>query len=496
MREYSNHLRMKRIKLIATLSLLSIAQFAFARDGYHITLKIPDVKEDSMVFLVHYYGKNRPTVFKTDSARFDKNGVAEFRSTSPEFTGGIYIMLLSNTRKDFEFLINKGDDISISATMAKLPEGVKFKNSPENDRFLEYVGYLKDYAKKQDGFVKDLANAKTNEDSSKVRKKAGEVAKELTAWRRNYVKANPHTLLSTIFNAMEVPEVPEGPHYLEDGKTKDSTFAYHYYKSHYWDGFDFQDDRLIYTPLYDARIEEYMSKMVLPWTDSIEKESDMLLKKARGTKDMFHYTLWWLTQYVENSKVMGMSDVFVYLVENYYMKGDAFWLTNDELSKYLDRARKMAPNVIGNIAPELKLPNVTTKKEENLFDVKSKYTVVVFYSPNCGHCQHEMPKLDSAYTADLKAKGVKIFTVATEGDEKAINDFITKYNMGTWTNTWDPDHTSDYHDKYDVYSTPTIYLLDDKKIIKGKRLDHSNLGGLIEMIDKKNKKDKEKGAKE
>ena len=169
----------------------------------------------------------------------------------------------------------------------------------------------------------------------RLRKKAGEVAKELTAWRRNYVKANPHTLLSTIFNAMEVPEVPEGPHYLEDGKTKDSTFAYHYYKSHYWDGFDFQDDRLIYTPLYDARIEEYMSKMVLPWTDSIEKESDMLLKKARGTKDMFHYTLWWLTQYVENSKVMGMSDVFVYLVENYYMKGDAFWLTNDELSKYL-----------------------------------------------------------------------------------------------------------------------------------------------------------------
>ena len=77
-------------------------------------------------------------------------------------------MLLSNTRKDFEFLINKGDDISISATMAKLPEGVKFKNSPENDRFLEYVGYLKDYAKKQDGFVKDLANAKTNEDSSKA----------------------------------------------------------------------------------------------------------------------------------------------------------------------------------------------------------------------------------------------------------------------------------------------------------------------------------------
>lgn len=484
---------MKRITLIATLLFMSMAQFCVARDGYHITLKIPDVKEDSMVFLVHYYGKNRPTVFKTDSARF-KNGVAEFNSKDPGFTGGIYIMLMSNTRKDFEFLINKGDDISISATISKLPEGMKFHNSPENDRFLEYVNFLKDYAKKQDGFVKQLAKARTTEDSSDIRKAAGEYAKKLTKYRRDYVKAHPNTLLSAIFNAMEVPEVPEGVHYLEDGKTKDSTFAYHYYKSHYWDGFDFQDDRLIYTPLYDARIEEYMGKMVLPWVDSIEKESDMLLKKAKGTKDMFHYTLWWLTQYVENSKIMGMDEVFVYLVENYYMKGDAFWLTNEELSKYLDRAQKIAPNVIGNLAPEVKLPNVTTKKEESLHSLKSKYTLVVFYSPNCGHCQHEIPRIDSAYKAVLKGKGLKIFTVATEGDEKAINDFITSHNMGEWTNTWDPDHTSDYHNKYDVYSTPTIYLLDEKKIIKGKRLDHSNIGGLIDMIEKKAKDKKEKGS--
>ncbi len=482
---------MKRIALLAALFFIGTAGLFAAGNGYHITLKVPDVKDDTMVFLVHYYGKNRPTVFKTDSARF-KNGVAEFKSNDPEFTGGIYIMLFSNTRKDFEFLLNKGDDIQISMSLDKLPDGLKFKGSPENDRFLDYVSYLKDYAKQQEKFTKQLEKAKTTADSSAVRKEAGEYAKKLAKYRRDYVAANKGTLLANIFNAMEIPEVPEGPHYLEDGKTKDSTFAYHYYKSHYWDGFNFQDDRLIYTPIYDARLEEYMSKLVLPWVDSIEKESDMLLKKAKGSKDVFHYTLWWLTQYVENSKVMGMDEVFVYLVENYYMKGDAFWLKTDELNKYLDRAQKIAPNVIGNLAPEIKLPNVITKKEEVLSQQKNKYTMVLFYSPNCGHCQHEMPKIDSAYKADLKARGLRIFTVSTEGDEKQIKDFIEKYNMGEWTNTWDPDHTSDYHNKYDVYSTPTIYLLDEKKIIKGKRLDHSNAGGLIEMIEKKKKEGKDK----
>lgn len=475
---------MKRITLITALFLMGMAQLSFAAKAYRIHLKMPDAN-DTMVYLLHYYGKNRPTIFKLDSARFNKNMEADFSSNDSNFVGGIYIMLLSNRKADFEFLLSRGDDISITANVSKLPDGVKFKNSPQNDHFVEYISFLKEYGAGQEKLKKELEAAKNASDTADIRTRSVAQAKKLTSYRRDYVKNNPSSLLARVFNAMEIPEIPEGVHYLEDGVTKDSTFAYHYYKTHYWDGFNFQDDRLIYTPLYDARIEEYFNKLVLPWPDSVEKEADFLLKKARGSKDVFHYTLWWITRYAENSKVMGMDEVFVYLVENYYMKGDAFWLKSDELAKYYDRAQKIAPNVIGNIAPEIKLPNVTTKKQESLHAIKGKYTLLVFYSPNCGHCQHEMPGLDSIYQAVLKEKGVKVFTVSTEGDEKSINDFIKKYKMGEWTNTWNPDHTSDYHSKYDVYSTPTLYLLDEKKIIRGKRLDHSNIAGLIDLLEKK-----------
>lgn len=485
---------MKRISLITALILSSFTTTLMAKEGYHIVLKMPGVK-DSMVFLAHYYGKNRPTIFKTDSAWFDKKGNAEFTSKDPDFVGGIYILYLSDLQTNFEVLLNKGDDITIVAPIDDIPDGIQYKNSPENMRFSDYVKYLKTYSGNEEKLKKELEKAKTADDTAKVRKKAVAASKELNKYRRDYVKEHPNTLLSTIFNAIETPQIPEGDHFLEDGKTKDSTFNYRYYKSHFWDGFDFRDDRLIYTPIYDARLEEYFSKLVLPWTDSVEKEADELLKKTKGTKDMFHYTLWWLTRYVENSKVMGMDEVFVYLVENYYMKGDAFWLKNEELSKYIDRAQKIAPNVLGNLAPEIKLPNVVTKKPESMHGLKGKYTLIIFYSPNCGHCKHEMPSIDSLYQEVLKKKDVKVYTVATEGDEKQITDFLKEYHMGEWTNTWDPEHTSDYHNKFDVYSTPTIYLLDDKKIIKGKRLDHHNIGALIEMIEKKKAEDKKKGAK-
>ena len=486
---------MKKIALLVALIFTGFVSASAARIAYKIHLKIPDVK-DSMVFLAHYYGNPLPKIYQRDSAKFDKGGNADFYSTDSTFVGGIYMMLLSDRKTYFEVLLNKGDDMSITAYVKKLPEGVKFKNSPQNERFQQYVEFLKGYSEGQEVFKKQLAESKTAEDSADVRKRAGKTANDLNNYRHDYVKKYPNTLLSNIFKALEVPVVPEGDHFLEDGKTKDSTFAYHYYKAHYWDDFNYQDDRLIHTPLLDGKLEEYMNKLVLPWPDSVEHESDMLLKKARGTKDLFKYTLYWLTRNVENSKVMGMDEVFVYLVENYYMKGDAFWLSNEDLQKYIDRAMKIAPNVIGNIVPELKLPNVTTQKEESVSNVKGKYTLLVFYSPNCGHCQHEIPLLDSAYKAGLKDKGLKIFTVSTEGDEKAINEFIKKNKMDEWTNTWDPQNVGNYHNKFDVYSTPTIYLMDERKIIIGKRLDHTNIGSVIDMTEKKAKdkaaKDKKK----
>jgi peroxiredoxin len=184
---------------------------------------------------------------------------------------------------------------------------------------------------------------------------------------------------------------------------------------------------------------------------------------------------------------MGMDEVFVYLVEKYYMKGDAYWLTNEDLQKFIDRAQKIAPNVIGNLAPEIIMQDITGKVIP-MSSVKAKYKLIVFWMPSCGHCQEEMPKLDSAYRASLKAKGLKIYAVRTEDDPQQWQDFIKKHNLvDGWTHVYDPDHHSDFRSKYDVYQTPIIYLLDDKNIIRGKRLDHSNIGQVIEMLERKDK---------
>lgn len=480
-------------KLLACLAILSLGYGAYAqkggstKDGYTINLKMTDMK-DTLVYLAHYYGKPLPTIYKADSARLDKNGMAKFTSKE-KIAGGIYMFLLNDKQTYFEFLLNNGDDITISGALKDIPTGLKYKNSPENDKFLEYVKFLKDFGEEQQALQKELATAKTKADTTKIYEKMKVSGQKLTDFRRNYTKQNPGTLLASIFNALEQPQVPEGKHYLPGG-AEDSMFAYNYYKAHYWDKFNFQDDRLVYTPLYDSRLDEYMNKVVMQTEDSVEKESDMLLAKARGTKEMFKYTLWWLTRNAETSKIMGMDAVFVYLVENYYMKGDATWLDNESLQKYVERAHKIAPNVIGNLAPEIKLKDINGKMH-SLSDVKAKYTLLLFWSPECGHCLEEVPKLDSVYEAVLKNKGVKVYAVRTEGEEKKWQEVIKDKKIEDWIHVYDPEHKSNFRADYDIYSTPVIYLLDERKIIRGKRIDHTNIASLIEMLEKMEKTTKQ-----
>ena len=72
---------MKKSLLIVALLLMGVSHLFAAPvyKSYHIKLKITDindtiVRNDTMVYLLHYYGKGRPTIFKLDSARLDKGG--------------------------------------------------------------------------------------------------------------------------------------------------------------------------------------------------------------------------------------------------------------------------------------------------------------------------------------------------------------------------------------------------------------------------------------
>lgn len=473
---------MKKILSIG-LILSSICFGAVAKDGYKIQIKFKDLK-DSTYFLAHYFAKPLPTIYKTDSGKLDKTGSSVLKSDK-KITGGMYLIMLSDRKTYFEFLLNNGDDITITVENSKtLPsKGVSIKNSIENDDFIQYEEFVRVVGEEHQDLMNKLGTAKNSVDSAAIKDQMASKMKSLVSYRNDLVTKKPNSLLSKIFKGLELPKIPEGKHYLPNGD-EDKDYAYNFYKMHYWDNFDLKDGRLINTPIFDARITEYFEKLVIPVPDSVIKEADMILEKTRGSGDLFNYTLSWLANFTQDSKVMGMDKVYVYLIDNYYEKGEASWLNNDILEKHRQHANELRPTLIGKVGYDITMPD-TSGKIVTISKVQAKYKVIVIWDPTCGHCMKEVPALDSVYKADkLKARGVKMIGICAEQLEQTWKEFIIKHKLGEWIHLHDPERKSNYKSMYNARVNPTIFVLDEKGIIRGKTVDHTNITSLIDMLDR------------
>jgi thiol-disulfide isomerase/thioredoxin len=137
-------------------------------------------------------------------------------------------------------------------------------------------------------------------------------------------------------------------------------------------------------------------------------------------------------------------------------------LTND-LAKQLETYRAMKK---GNIAPEI----IFTKSGfsnpirsfDKLSDIKSKYTLVVFGASWCPKCNEELPVVSDYYTK-WKSKSVEVVFIALEEDRKSFIDFTKNFIFPSYTDLkkWNSKIVNDYY----VFSTPTMFLLNDKREI-------------------------------
>lgn len=442
--------------------------------GYELTFQLKQYTGGQLA-LAHYMGKS---FYMADSAQINAQGIAVMKNKEP-LQGGIYIVLLPGRQRYFEMLLdNKDQQFSISIDTSDLINKTVFKTSRENEIFQSYNKFLQKDVAAPDKQINALLAKKTAADSATAKAMQVDLGKKLQQFRNGVVAKYPKSLLTSIFRAMKEPEVPTAP------ANADSTFGYRYYKAHYWDSVNLTDGRLVRTDIIEKKLNRYFTQLVALDPDSIIVEADNIIAKTRTDKEMFKFVVWWLTYTYETSKYMGMDAVFVHLVEKYYVSGEAYWLKDEQLNKIISRAYSMAPNLIGQQAPPLEVKD-TSLKPVSLYTTKGKYTVLVFWDPTCGHCKIEIPKIDSAYNASWKSKGVALIGFKTEGTKAEWQDFIKEHHLSGWTHAWDPDAQSNYRRLYDVYSTPVVYLLDEKKKILAKRLGVEQLNDFMEKMDTK-----------
>lgn len=460
---------------------------ANAQTGYKISLQLKPYK-NQYAYLGYHYGKVKALA---DSVLLDENSKGIFKKDK-KLEGGIYFIVSPKKEILFEILIDKEQQFSITADSAIGYDKIKYEGTSDNLMFQEYSNYTGTKGKEINNLLKELANATTKTDSVKIQEALKKDNLDIQQYRLNVEKKYPGAMLTALFNAMEEPVIPPAAKHPKG--TYDSLYAYQYFKSHYWDGVAFTDDRLIRTPIFEAKLDKYYKELVVPVPDSINKEIDAMLLKAKPNNEMYKYLLTYFVQQYINPQYMGLDAVYVHLFEKYINNNDEVnWFT-EKYRKYMDeRAYSLMANLIGKPAQNLLMLD-TAGKKQNLYDVTAPFIVVCFWDPTCGHCIEMVPKLDSMYNAKWKKQGIKIFGVMVDGGKDNWVKYIKDKKLD-WIHAYQPTEMREadyaagrpnYRQLYDVYQTPVLYLLDKDKRIIAKKLDYQQLDEVITLKMKKN----------
>lgn len=498
---------MKRIVLsFAAMALLGTAKAQTG--GYDIRINFKGCK-DTMAYLVKYTFDQQ---YISDTCKKIKNGQIVFKGTK-ELDKGVYTLVSEGKSIYFDFFINENQKFTINTDMSNVVQNLKATGNKENEEFFNYIKYI---TKKNEDFNKtrEKTVGKSKEDSTRfINDKIKEMNDDVKKFETDFMLKTKGSYLYDVLNLKTEKEATNVPK-AKNGRP-DSIYQYYYYKSHFFDGIDFKDERIARTPFFDDRVKKYFESVILQHPDTVIKEIDKVMAKCTEGNLVYNLLLGYFTYKYEQSKIMGFDKVFVHIADKYIISGKADKVYSDEtVSKIRERVKIMRDLLLESKVKELYMidttyggyvrkmgfDTATTSKSitdlyyknidkitplfKTLYQVNAKYTVLVFWAADCGHCQTEVPKLHEALK-DIKGKiDYKIFAVQTKDElYKDWKKFIIEKKLTDFIHVFDPIHLNNLKESFDIYSTPVIYILDKDKKIKAKRLGSEQVVEMLKTLE-------------
>jgi peroxiredoxin len=414
--------------------------------------------------------------------------------------GGLYLVITPSFRY-FEMVLDEDQQFSLTTDTLDLFGNLQFKGSEANDVFLKYQQKSSEiYTLRKPLFEKlrqyyDADTTQLSENQLQIRRDSiallqADVKKmrdDMIAYEDSIIATYPQSLLASILNTTKELEIPDYPRNAQ-GEITDSLFKYTYMKKHYFDKVNLGDARLLRTPVYEPKLDMFFDRELIQIPDSIIPEVDSLLARILVQENkgyegrMYYYTLNHLFMKYQNPKYMGLDNIFVHLMKDYYLPNKLPKRVIEDtayMAKIKDRYSKTAPNQIGAQAADLLLYS-SKNQWQRLHAVDADFTVVYFYDTDCGHCKKLIPEWHDMYVKnEFKKKGVACVLVYTQTDTTHWQKFIAEQSLQDCYNVFDPYQNTNFRTLYDIYSTPVSYVLDRKKKIIAKRLPPETIVELL-----------------
>lgn len=401
-------------------------------------------------------GFNGLKTYPITSNTTDEKGNFKLNYSKSDFGVGY---LMSSDNKPL-FVILCGEDIEIVGKTLSQQETIKVKKGKENQYFEQYA---KEHPKREQAlsawlylekmYTLDSLFSSQKIPSQAIQEEKLRIKKEDSIFvsslpNNNYVKwfLPTRKLVSSVstvaqYQTEEIPETIKAFRNL-----------------------DYTDIRLYKSGLFKDAIESHFwllenSENTLDKVfEEMKISIDAMLPKLATNEKIFNEVIDYLFDLLEKHSLFQASEYLALKVLN-----EGSCTINNDLANQLETYRAMKK---GNIAPDIIFEKSNFVNPNNTFaklsEINTKYTVVVFGASWCPKCNEELPEITKLYDK-WKSKGVEVVFVALEDDKKSFVDFAKKFPFPSYSDLkkWESKIVKDYY----VFSTPTMFLLDNKRKI-------------------------------
>ena len=464
------------------LFLVSFTNLSAENDGHHIVCELKGVEENTKIQLGYHQGKNK---LLQDTARV-KDGKVVFSDTA-KLPRGLYLVIIPG-KSYFDIVVSDDQEFTFKVNLDSEPvlNSIKFKGSEENEDYYDLLsskGPLnKELSIKGDQYLADSCSKDTSSACKILKQEYLDLKEKVNEIELEYIEEHPAYLSSKMINLLHDSFTPEFKE-IED-EDKRAAKRYYYYKKHFFDNVDFKEEGLVRTPLFEGKVDEYFDgNLIVKTCDSTIKEIDDVIAKVDDYQ-MFRYLTTHLYSKYSKSKLMCFDCINLHFYQNYFLKDERVdWYNEDQIKSIQKESWKLEHNQCGNKAFPLTLED-TTGTAYDLYKVDSKYTVLYFWSATCGHCKKATPKLQTLYEEIKDVYDMEVYSVCIDSEDlDPFKDFIKKYNF-TWLNLLGSTAGSEsYRTAYNVFSTPTIYIVDKEKKIIAKKLGVNDIKDFLQKYD-------------
>ena len=470
-----------------TCVLLWFFLFAFMSSLYadsdpvRIEITGSQLKEKQVLFGSYFNGQ----VYIIDSLYLSSDGTGVFYKEEKYPEGEYFLHILIDTKSPndrlFKFLLADDQDFSITIDTFDIVNKTQIIGSAQSETLLKYSQFLQTKQKERSRLIDDFhASQKDSRDTATIKLQLDDLDKDVKLYRENLNNEYQGKWVASFLKGVE--PVTTGP-YPAPRSRDEFEEEFRYKKIHFFDPIDLQDHRFWWTSYFPQKVVDYMEKQVEPHPDSLANAASWLVARTTGDSLCFQLMLNKLMNYSLSNKKMGMENIWMKLVEDYYHTGLAIWKDSVRREAIETEYMWMKDNRIGQTARNLDLIDITGNPVE-LHQLGVKYTLLYLYEPSCGHCAEMTPRLYEQIYKKYASEGLDVVAMCTIQDEKEWLGYIDEHHLTGphWHNVWDPSARSAFGLYYDTRTIPGVYLLDENKKIIAKKIDMDTMDGLLHSL--------------